>query len=115
MLTQLPLPMPNLPRLHYEYSVPARPESPYECASEPAQSTVSTSGYFDVSPSRPTNGPWAGVPGGMAPAAGGPGYMPQNAPAEERPHEPYYPYPTGLPGPAHPYAPAYESGAAGGC
>ncbi|KAI0788048.1 hypothetical protein C8Q74DRAFT_1216543 [Fomes fomentarius] len=104
-LTQLPLPMPNLPRV-YEYPM-ARPESPYDCASEPPNSAVSTPAYFDVSPSHPTNGPWGGPSGGMVTNAGGPGYAPQNAPTEERHHDPYYQYPTGLPGPVHSYT--YEN------
>ena len=112
-LTQLPLPMPNLPRLNYEYPVLQRSESPYDCASEPTQSAASTPGYFDVSPSHPANAPWAGAAGGMGSVALGHGYVPQGTPAEERPHEPYYQYPTGLPGPAHAFS--YESAAAGGC
>lgn len=104
-LTQLPLPMPNLPRV-YEYPM-ARPDSPYDCASEPPNSAVSTPAYFDVSPSHPTNGPWGGPSGGMDTNAGGPGYVLQNAPAEERHHDPYYQYPTGLPGPVHSYT--YEN------
>ena len=44
--------------------------------------------------------------------SGGPAYVQHsNVPVEERPQEPYYPYPNGLPGPAHAYA--YEHGAPG--
>ncbi|KAI0714401.1 hypothetical protein C8T65DRAFT_738653 [Cerioporus squamosus] len=118
-LTHLPLAMPTLPRTHYDYQSASRAESPYD---EPPASAVSTPGYFDVtSPTHPMNGPWGSAPVAMhampgGPGMGGPLYVPQHPPAQERPEEPYYPYPSGLPG--HPHAFPPEHGAPhgqGGC
>ena len=121
-LTHLPLAMPNLPRAQYDYQTASRAESPYD-GSEPPASAASTPGYFDVSsPTHPMNGPWGGVTvpvvmpthNGM----GGPMYVPQHPSAQERPQEPYYPYPSGLP--SHPHAFPADHGvpqghAQGGC
>ncbi|RPD60980.1 hypothetical protein L226DRAFT_522832 [Lentinus tigrinus ALCF2SS1-7] len=119
-LAHLPLAMPNLPRAQYDYQTASRAESPYD-GSEPPTSAASTPGYFDVSsPTHPMNGPWGGAPVGMTggPGTGGPLYVPQHAPAQERPQEPYYPYPTAVH--SHPHAFPPEHGAApghgqGGC
>lgn len=115
-LTHLPLAMPNLPRAHYDFQSASRAESPYD---EPPPSAVSTPGYFDVSSPthpHPMNGPWGGAMPMQGPGMGGPLYVPQHPPAQERPEEPYYPYPTGLPG--HPHAFPPDHGAPpghGGC
>ena len=123
-LAHLPLTMPNLPRLNYDYPPMSRSASPYDC-SEPPSSAASTGGYFDGTP---TSAPWGGgggpphsaIVGGsfgnIAPVPGavvGAAFIQQHAsPVEERPQEPYYPYPNGLPGPAPAYA--YDAAGAAG-
>ena len=109
-LTRLPLAMPNLPRLQYEYPSDSRPDSPYECGSEAAVSAISSQGYLEVSPVHPQYSQWGGNPDPPAPHNGA--YVPQNPTVEERFQDPCYQYPNGFPGPV-PSADMYDGGARG--
>ncbi|KAH9902547.1 hypothetical protein C8Q73DRAFT_634116 [Cubamyces lactineus] len=73
-LPHLPLGVPNLPRLNYDYS--SRSASPHECTSEPP-SAVSTPGYYGA--------PSPAWDGGASP------FVSQGMSAPERPQEPYNP------------------------
>ncbi|KAI9001531.1 hypothetical protein BD414DRAFT_36865 [Trametes punicea] len=86
-LPRLPLVMPNLPRLHYEYS--SRAASPHECAGEMPSSAVSTPGYYAASSPL-----WGGSP--MSP------FVPQGVSSTECPQEPHYQHVhVGIPGPVY--------------
>ncbi|KAH9945489.1 homeobox-domain-containing protein [Epithele typhae] len=116
-LAQLPLGMSNLPRLNYEYQPMSRSASPYDCGSEPVSAASTSGGYYG----QPC-GPWGGPPSSLPMGAGmsvadtdAPSHAYVQAPmaVEERPQEPYYPYPNGLPGPVPTPAYAYEHGGPG--